>query len=76
MFEVYGKDGCIYCEKALLLLNDRQLEYKYYKLGTDISVGDFRELFPTAKTVPVVMKQGNNIGGYDALKSYVEEKVG
>jgi glutaredoxin len=76
MIEVYGQDGCVYCEKAVSLLNERQMQYKYYKIGIDISSIEFKEMFPGIKTVPVVAVFGFNIGGYDALENYLEEVSG
>ena len=76
MIEVYGKDGCIYCEKAVSLLNEHSMKYTYYKLGEDITVDEFKEKFPGQKTVPVIRTFGMNIGGYEALKGYIEETAG
>ena len=76
MIEVYGKDGCIYCEKAVSLLNEHSMKYTYYKLGEDITVDEFKEKFPGQKTVPVITTFGLNIGGYEALKGYIEETAG
>lgn len=76
MIEVYGKDGCIYCEKAVSLLNEHSMKYTYYKLGEDITVDEFKEKFPGQKTVPVITTFGLNIGGYEALQGYIEETAG
>ena len=76
MIEVYGKDGCIYCEKAVSLLNEHSMKYSYYKLGEDITVAEFKEKFPGQKTVPVITTFGLNIGGYEALQGYIEETAG
>lgn len=76
MIEVYGKDGCIYCEKAVSLLNEHSMKYTYYKLGEDITIDEFKEKFPGQKTVPVITTFGLNIGGYEALQGYIEETAG
>lgn len=76
MIEVYGKDGCDYCEKAVSLLNERQMKFYYYELGRDISIDEFKVKFPDQKTVPVIEIYGFNIGGYEALKGYIEETAG
>jgi glutaredoxin len=52
------------------------MQYKYYKIGTDITSKEFKEMFPGIKTVPVVAVFGFNIGGYDALENYLEEVSG
>ena len=76
MIEVYGKDGCVYCEKAVSLLNEHTMKFTYRKLGEDITVDEFKEKFPGVKTVPVVTTYGLNIGGYEALQGYIEETAG
>ena len=76
MIEVFGKDGCDYCEKAVSLLNERNMKFTYYELGQDISIEEFKVKFPGQKTVPVVTTYGFNIGGYEALKGYIEETAG
>jgi len=76
MIEVYGKDGCVYCEKAVSLLNERNMKFTYRKLGEDITVDEFKEKFPGIKTVPVITTYGFNIGSYEALKGYIEETAG
>ena len=76
MIDVYGKDGCIFCEKAVSLLDEHNMKYTYYKLGRDITLDEFKEKFPGVKTVPVVTTFGHNIGGYEALQGYIQETAG
>jgi glutaredoxin len=73
MIEIYGKDGCPYCDKALELVKYHQLEHIYHKVGKDLVLEEFMEKFPGIKTVPVVTTYGMYIGGYDELVSYVME---
>jgi glutaredoxin len=76
MIEVYGKEGCVFCDKALLLLDEHHKKYNYYKIDVDITLEEFKEKFPGIKTVPVVTTFGHNIGGYEALQAYIEETAG
>lgn len=73
MIEVFGKDGCSYCEKAVNLLELHRLDYKYYKVGRDLTINELLEKFPEAKTVPIVVVHGFKIGGYTELAGYIEE---
>jgi glutaredoxin len=73
MIDVYGKDGCSFCEKAVSLLESHMIPYQYKKLGTDYSIEEFQALFPGVKSVPAITTYGMYIGGYDALVGYVEE---
>lgn len=67
MYTIYGKPNCQYCEQAKMLLKMKGLDYIY----TDIT-GD-SEAFSYVKstgyrTVPVITKSGNFIGGFQELK--------
>lgn len=73
MIEIYGKDGCSYCEMALQLVKSHQLEHVYHKIGKDLTLNEFVEIFPGVKTVPAVKTYGMYIGGYDDLVAFVEE---
>ena len=73
MIDVYGKDGCSFCDKAVNLLDNHKMKYRYHKLGTDYTIEQFQELFPNVKTVPAITTYGMYIGGYDQLVGYVEE---
>lgn len=76
MIEVYGRDGCSYCEKAINILEQYKMDYNYYKLGRDITTSEFKEKFPEQKTVPCVVVHGMKIGGYTELVGYLEETSG
>lgn len=73
MIDVYGKDGCSYCDKAVRLLEYNNMHYRYFKVGTDLTLQEFQERFPGVKTVPAITTYGMYIGGYDQLVGYVEE---
>lgn len=72
MIEIYGKHGCKWCDAATELLESKGIEYKKYTLLEDISVEEFREKFPGVSTVPYIIKDGNVIGGFQALKENLE----
>ncbi len=75
LFNVFGKDNCPYCLKAVALLSKAKLSYVYTKIGSGITLEEFKELFPSAKTVPQiqVLKDGvtHYIGGYNQLEEYL-----
>ena len=76
MIEIYGKTECNWCVASRQLLNERGVNYKYYNLGDDYGVDFLRENFPGVKTVPIIVVNGFRIGGYEDLKSYLEETSG
>lgn len=76
MFEIYGREGCDYCDMAKKILVDRNMKFEYYELKTDLTIEEFREKFPEQKTVPVVLLRGVKLGGYTELVQYLEETSG
>jgi glutaredoxin len=73
MIEIFGKPQCPFCDKAKAFCEMRQLEYSYKSLGTDYTKEELLESFPGARTVPQIRINGENIGGFDKLASYVED---
>ena len=67
MIEIYGKDFCPYCDKAVALVEQKGEEFKYKKLGRDFTREDLMETFPGARTFPQIIYKGEKIGGYDNL---------
>lgn len=74
-YEVYGKEGCTYCVKAKMLLELKEVDYKYIDIMEDDEAMD---LFIDAgfKTVPQIYEVSGDchsayIGGYDALVGHL-----
>lgn len=67
MIVVYTKDNCPYCVKAKALLKGYGLEYSETVIGKDISREEFLDIFPTARTVPQIIFDGERIGGFEEL---------
>jgi glutaredoxin 3 len=67
MILVYTKDNCPHCVKAKTLLQVRGLEYSEVVIGKDITREEFMEAFPNARTVPQIIFDNKNIGGYEEL---------
>ena len=75
MIEVYGKQNCGFCTQAIALLDSTGVEYKKYIIDEDISREEFVSKFPDVRTVPLVYVDGERLGGYQALKEYIEESL-
>jgi glutaredoxin len=73
MITVYGKDNCSYCTKAKELLNIKQIPYSYLKVGEDIGINEFVEMYPNIKSVPYILVNKTPIGGFTDLQKYIEE---
>ena len=67
MFVVYSKDQCVFCDKAIALLKIKAKEYTQYKLGKDFERDTILEMFPNARTFPIITLDKKHIGGYNEL---------
>lgn len=71
MIEIYGKDNCPFCDKAKALCERIGEDYVYKLLGTDFTREEMFETFPTARTFPQIIVDGNKIGGYTELDKLI-----
>jgi glutaredoxin len=76
MIKVYGRTTphCAYCAKAKALLEMKGLQYEFYSIPEDLSLDEFRELFPGRKTVPQIIMNGKLLD--DGYTSLVEQLDG
>ena len=75
---IYSKPSCPNCVKAKKLLDDRGVKYTAVELGIEIQPQELFDLFeskglPQPRTAPQIFLQGQYIGGYDQLVTYIEE---
>jgi glutaredoxin len=75
MIEVYSKPNCVFCEKAKLLLRDRQIPFIEHKLDVDFTREHLLEMYADAKSFPVIIVDGFYIGGFDQLKVQLNEEI-
>ena len=74
MYTIYSKSNCSFCMQAKQLLEMEQLPFDYLTLGTNYSLQEFMELFPDARTLPMIVKDGECIGGYNNLVEYLKQQ--
>lgn len=72
--EVYSKDNCLYCLKAIELLDSHNQQYDLYKLDKDFTRESLLEAFPTAKSFPLITINDEYIGGYADLLTFLQDK--
>jgi glutaredoxin 3 len=70
MYIIYGKPACSYCTKAKKLLERKGLDYRYVDISKDLEAQEYI-LSNGFKTVPVVFKEDDLIGGYEDLAATV-----
>lgn len=75
MITVYSKPNCSYCTRAKTLLRGQNIDYNEVMLGVDIPLESAKELFPEARTAPIIVVEGVYIGGYDQLVKYLAEST-
>ena len=68
MIKIYGKDNCAYCNMAKQLCESKGLEFEYMHLNVDYTQEEFFEKFPTARTFPQIIMDGEAIGGFNELR--------
>lgn len=80
MFTVYSKPGCGFCDKAKSLLESKSLPYSEIILDVGqekisgkeyVSVDELKRLVPGVRAVPQIFKDGQHLGGYEALKASI-----
>ena len=71
MIELYTKQNCPYCVKAKNVLNSLNVQYSNYVVEQDISRDSILEMFPLARSYPIVVVNGEFIGGYTELEMRV-----
>ena len=67
--KIYSKDNCIFCTKAKAVLSSHNPQV--LMLDADYSRDQFFEIFPTAKTFPQIIINGEKIGGYHDLERWM-----
>lgn len=75
---IYGRDNCIWCDRAVALLETKGLDYTLIKINpqTGENLNEFFEMTNNAKSVPQIFINGKLIGGYDKLSEYFENESG
>ena len=71
---IYTKSNCQYCIKAKTLFGIRGIEYIETVIGEDIQREDFMSLFPEQKSVPLIIIDGEKVGGYDDFVKWLDAK--
>ncbi len=72
MLVIYGRDNCIWCERAVEFAENANMEYDYKKFGIDYTRSELVELIGTEDnlTVPQIFINGTLIGGYNQFVEY------
>jgi glutaredoxin len=78
MIKLYTRTSppCSYCEAAKTLLKVKNVEHEVVVVGEggSMSKEQLLEMFPNARTFPVVMDESTYVGGFNELKTYIQNK--
>jgi glutaredoxin 3 len=73
--EIYSTPNCGYCKMAKQLAEGKGLDVDYKMMGEEFTPTEFREAFPTARTFPQIIVDGEKIGGYTDLEKLLNEST-
>ena len=69
--EIYTKNNCIWCDRAKLLLDSKDIEFKEIDLSDDQKREKFyNSIGENVKTVPQIYIDDLRIGGYQDLVTW------
>lgn len=66
---IYGKDGCLYCEKAVKWATERGINFEYRKVKNQEHGWELGQKYNTS-SVPIILVDDKYIGGYLDLVGY------
>lgn len=70
--EIYTKNNCIWCDRAKLLLDSKDIEFKEIDLSDDQTREKFyNSIGENVKTVPQIYIDDLRIGGYQDLVAWL-----
>ena len=72
---IYTKANCVYCEYTKNLLELHKVKYDEFKLDIDFTRENLLEMYAEARSFPVVVVDGFHIGGYEQLKTILNEET-
>jgi glutaredoxin len=72
---IWSKTDCPYCSKAKNVLRTNNISFEEKVLNRDFTREHLLEMYPTAKSFPVVVVDGFYIGGYTQLAEKLNEQL-
>jgi glutaredoxin len=65
---VWSRDNCAFCERAKMLLTQKNISFEERKIGHGWNREDLLEVVPTAKSVPQIFIDNEYVGGFEELR--------
>jgi len=73
MITIYSRQGCMYCEKFIAIVEIEELKHVVYRLDRDFTREEFAEKFGENATFPQIMYDDTHIGGCKEGILYLQE---
>ncbi len=71
---IYKSPGCGYCVKIIELMNRAGVEYRTTTIGKDMTLEEFKNLYPDVHGFPFAVIDGESIGGLvETVKFFVDK---
>jgi glutaredoxin len=75
LIEVYTHTGCTLCTLTKRFLEGKKLTYTERVVDVDVPVQEILQQYPTANSVPMVIVDGEWIGGFNELVTKIGDAV-
>lgn len=73
MITIYTRPNCSFCDAAKNEMRSRNITFTEKVLGLDFLREDVIRSFPTMKTYPIIVADGNLIGGYTEFMAEINK---
>ena len=73
-FVVFSREGCPACNKVQQVLQLAEVEHVIYKVNRDFTREEFLQKFGESSTYPMVVMDGEVIGGCQETVKYLREQ--
>jgi glutaredoxin 3 len=72
--QIYSKPNCVHCKATKDFLRTKGIAFNESVLDVDFTREFLLEMYPTAKTFPVVVVDGFHIGGKTEIVKMINEE--
>ena len=76
---IYGKDGCVNCDKTRMLCQIQSIAFQYHSVGSDISVDALQaKVGAPVRSLPQIFISAAAgaayVGGYEELRAHLRRR--
>lgn len=77
---IYGKDGCVNCDKTRMLCQIQSIPFQYHTVGSSITIDDLHaKVGQTVRSLPQIFIHdaagASYVGGYEELRSQLSART-